>query len=91
MKLILLLYSQIPPSLEESVTWGVLQLGSLFSVVLEEQLPQIKYKTYNFWECLHSVFTAGLSNENVEKWNKVVGQSDKLSHYVNWDLDAYLI
>ena len=40
MKLILLLYSQIPPSLEESVTWGVLQLGSLFSVVLEEQLPQ---------------------------------------------------
>lgn len=74
MKLILLLYLQIPPSWEESVTWGVLQLG-LFFVVLEEQLPQIKYKTYIFWECLHSVFTAGLSNENVEKWNKVVGQS----------------
>ena len=75
MKLILLLYSQIPPSWEESVTWGVLQLGGFFFAVLEEQLPQIKYKTYNFWECMHSVSTAGLSNENVEKRNKVVGQS----------------
>ena len=62
-------------SLEKSVTWGVLQLGSLVFVVLEEQLPQIKYKTFNFWECLNSVYTAGLSNENVEKWNKVVGKS----------------